>query len=92
MNEDEDLFVSLRGKATVLRDPQRARELWSTMAGAWFPGGPDDPNLGILRVDVDRGDYWDVKSSKLVQFFEMAKVALLKKTPENLGDHKRFNA
>ncbi len=92
MNEDEDLFVSLRGKATVLRDAQRARELWSTMAGAWFPGGPDDPNLGILRVDVDRGDYWDVKASKLVQFYEMAKAALLRKTPENLGEHKRFNA
>ena len=41
-------LVSLRGKATVLHDAHRARELWSTMAGAWFPGGPDDPNLGIL--------------------------------------------
>jgi len=90
MNEDDDLFVSLRGKGTVLRDPGKARELWSTMAGAWFPGGPEDPSLAILRVDVDRGDYWDVKSSKLVQFFEMAKAALLKKTPENFGDHKRF--
>jgi general stress protein 26 len=90
MDTDEDLFVSLTGHASVAQDPEKARELWSTMAGAWFPGGPDDPNLGILCVDVQRGDYWDVKASKLVRFYEMTKAALLKKTPENLGEHKRF--
>jgi len=90
MDTDDDLFVSLRGRATVVHDPEKARDLWSTMAGAWFPGGPDDPNLGVLRVDVARGDYWDVKASKLVQFFEMATAALLRKTPEHLGDHRRF--
>ena len=90
MDGDDDLFVSLLGHATLKRDPNRARELWSTMAGAWFPAGPDDPNLGVLSVDVQRGDYWDVKASKPVQFYEMAKAALLRKTPENLGEHKRF--
>ena len=90
MDTDDDLFVSLLGHASLKRDPNRARELWSTMAGSWFPGGPDDPNLGVLSVDVHRGDYWDVKASKAVQFYEMTKAALLKKTPENLGEHKRF--
>jgi len=90
MDKDDDLFVSLRGEALVERNPAKAKELWTTMAGAWFPGGPDDPNLGVLHVDVHRGDYWDVKASKLVQFYEMAKASLTKRTPENLGDHRRF--
>jgi general stress protein 26 len=90
MDKDDDLFVSLRGEATLRRDPARARELWSTMAGAWFPGGADDPNLGVLSIDVHNGDYWDVKASKLVQFYEMAKASITRRTPENLGDHRRF--
>ena len=91
MDRDDDLFVSLRGEAQVRRDPAKARELWSTMAGAWFPGGPDDPNLAVLEIDVHQGDYWDVKASKLVQFYEMAKASVTKRTPENLGDHRRFS-
>jgi hypothetical protein len=47
---------------------------------------------GALFSDVDRGDYWDVKASKLVQFFEMAKAAIPRKTPENRGDHSRFTS
>jgi general stress protein 26 len=90
MDKDEDLFVSMRGEAQVTHDPAKAKELWSTMAGAWFPGGHDDPNLGVMRIDVHQGDYWDVKASKLVQFYEMAKASLIKRTPENLGDHRRF--
>jgi hypothetical protein len=31
-----------------------------------------------------------VKASKLVQFYVMAKASLIKRTPENLGDHRRF--
>jgi len=90
MDKDDDLFVSLRGEAQVAHDPAKAKELWSTMAGAWFPGGPEDPELGVLRIDVHHGDYWDVKASKLVQFYEMAKASVAKRTPENIGDHRRF--
>jgi general stress protein 26 len=80
------------GEAQVKRDPAKAKELWSTMAGAWFPGGPEDSNLGVMQVDVHRGDYWDVKASKLVQFYEMAKASMTRRTPENLGDHRRFTS
>lgn len=90
MDKDDDLFVSLRGQAEVKRDPSKAKELWSTMAGAWFPGGPEDANLGVMHIDIHQGDYWDVKASKLVQFYQMAKASLIKKTPENLGDRRRF--
>jgi len=60
------------------------------MTGAWFPGGPEDPSLGLLRVKVQRGDYWDVESSKLVQFFSLAKATLTKTPPTETGTHKKF--
>src|SRR6476620_9532045 len=51
MDKDEDLFASMRGEAQVTRNPEKAKALWSTMAGAWFPGGHDDPNLGVMQID-----------------------------------------
>jgi len=60
-------------------------------AAGWFPGGPEDPNLGLLRVDVENGEYWDPVASKLVQFFAMAKAAVTRRPPQNIGEHRRFS-
>jgi general stress protein 26 len=79
VNPADELYASLNGEARVLRDPRKARELWSTAAGLWFPGGPDDPNLGLVRIDVHRGDYWDMKDARLVRFFKLA--ARLRRAP-----------
>ena len=92
VDQDEDLFVSLSGVAEVRHDPETARKFWSTMAGAWFPDGPDDANLAIVRIAVHRGDYWDVTDSKLVQFFKLATAAALNKRPDDIGTHRRFTA
>jgi Pyridoxamine 5'-phosphate oxidase like len=53
--------------------------------------GPEDPNLGLLRVDVENGEYWDPVASKLVQFFAMAKAAVTRTPPQNIGEHRRFS-
>ena len=88
----ENLFVSLRGTGQVLKDRAKARELWNALAGAWFSGGPDDPQLALLRVDVEKGEYWDAGASRLVQFFSIAKAALTRTTPKHPGDHREFRA
>jgi general stress protein 26 len=91
MDIGKDVYAWLRGTATLVDDREKVRALWSTLAGAWFPGGPDDPDLGLLRVDVQRGDYWDVTSSKLVQFFTLATAAITRTAPSReTGAHKRF--
>jgi len=91
MDVGDDLYVWLRGHAAIVDDLVKVKELWSPLAGAWFPGGPEDPNLALLRIKVERGDYWDVDSSKLVQFFSMAKAAITKTPPGDAGTHKKFN-
>ena len=86
----DNFFVALTGTARVLHDRDKIRELWSPMAAAWFPKGIDDPNLALLRVDVERGEYWDPGSSKLVQFFAIAKAALTRTPPHDVGEHREF--
>jgi len=51
----DNAYVALAGRATVSRDVERAREMWSAIAGAWFTEGPEDPGLGIMRVDLEVG-------------------------------------
>ena len=32
---------------------------WSEPLATWFPKGKDDPNIGLIRVHVDKAEYWD---------------------------------
>ena len=83
----DDCYVSLSGDAQLVHDRPRMEALWSPMVKAWFPKGIDDPDLGLIRVDIHRAEYWDVKESKPVQLFKMAKAAISGTTPK-LGEHR----
>lgn len=84
---DKDSYVSVSGTARVVEDRARAEQLWSKMAEAWFPGGPTDPDLALVRVDIVHADYWDVKENKLTQLFKMAKAAVTGNPPTGMGEH-----
>jgi Uncharacterized stress protein (general stress protein 26) len=62
---NEHLFVSVGGTATLIRDPQRIRELWRPFYQTWFPNGPDDPDLALLRVHIENAEYWDSSAGKM---------------------------
>lgn len=90
VNHEKELYASLTGVAEMLHDPRKARELWSASAGVWYPNGPDDANLGLVRIDVHRGDYWDMKDAKLVRFFKLAAAAIAGVRPGDVATHRRF--
>src|SRR5689334_18500480 len=47
-----DRWISVSGTATLVRDAARQRKLWNPFVQAWFPGGPEDPSVALLRVQV----------------------------------------
>jgi general stress protein 26 len=59
-------YVSLSGNAEVVRDKGKQKALWSEPLRVWFPGGPEDPKIALLKVTVDGAEYWDAPSSTLV--------------------------
>ena len=67
-------WVALEGRATVVDDQARLKELWNTFAEAWLPGGPEDDNATLIRVDVESGEYWDTPGSKLASAISFAKA------------------
>jgi general stress protein 26 len=55
----DNTYVSVSGKATVLFDRARLQELWSPAMMVFYPDGLDDPDLCLLRVDMESAEYWD---------------------------------
>lgn len=86
-----DSYVAIAGQARVVEDRAKKEALWSAMAKAWFPGGVDDPDLALLRLDIIHADYWDVKASKMVQLWRMASAAVSGKPPTDIGEHERVD-
>jgi len=70
----DNRFVSLSGTARVVRDKEKAKELWNPLLKAWFPQGLDEPDLVLLNVRVEKAEYWDSPSSKMVQLVGLAKA------------------
>lgn len=57
-------WVSISGTAECVDDPARLRELWTVGCATWFPRGPADPALRLLRVSVSVVETWDVLSGR----------------------------
>jgi general stress protein 26 len=65
-DEDADRYLSVSGRASIVRDAARIDELWSGRMKAWFPGGKKDPDLALLRVQIEHAEYWDSKQAAMV--------------------------
>ena len=72
----KDSYVNILGKAYVETNREKMKELWSPIVKAWFPDGVDDPELTLLRVEVDTAYYWDSGTNKMVSFFKMITAAI----------------
>jgi general stress protein 26 len=71
-----DSWVAVTGEAYVVDDQAKLEELWNTFAEAWLPGGPEDDNATLIRVDVTRGEYWDTPGGKIASLVSFAKTKL----------------
>ncbi|GCF09129.1 pyridoxamine 5'-phosphate oxidase family protein [Dictyobacter arantiisoli] len=67
----DNLFVSVSGTAELVHDQKHVKKLWKSAYEAWFPDGPDDPALALLRVHVDEAEYWNAPSSKMRGIFKV---------------------
>ena len=83
-------YVSIAGRARVVRDRAKVRELWSEPARVWFPKGPEDASIALIAVTVTTAEYWDAPSATMVYAYGYAKARLTGKSPE-LGENKRVN-
>ena len=58
-------WVSLTGHAVVLDDLETKRHLWNAVVEAWFPDGPEDPDVALPRVLAASAVYWYCPGGRL---------------------------
>jgi general stress protein 26 len=81
-------YVSLYGRGDIVRDRATVKRLWNEMVRLWFPQGPEDPDLVLIRVNVTSAEYWDSPSATMVIAFGYLIARLTGETPE-VGEHER---
>src|SRR5262245_14740865 len=77
-------YLSLTGRAQVMRDPAKAAGIWKKTDQVWW-SGPEDPNVRVLRVEPARAELWDGPASAAVAAFEFAKARATGDKPD-LGE------
>ena len=75
-NPESNMYASVSGKANTYRDEAKIAELWSEPMRAWFPKGKDDPRINILKVSIDKAEYWDSPSSLLTQAYAYVRAVV----------------
>lgn len=82
--------ATVRGKATVIRDLSKIKDLWSETWRVWFPGGPTDSNLVLIKVDSLDGEYWSTAGIQGWKYlFTMAKSYIRGTRPKENEDCHR---
>jgi general stress protein 26 len=57
---EKDAYVSVTGFAQVVQDEKLVQKLWSADLSRWFPKGISDPDLALLRVDIQHTEQWNL--------------------------------
>jgi len=70
-------FVSFSGTATAIYDREKIDALWKETWKVWFPEGKGDPNLILIRVVGEAGEYWDNSGTNAVRYLIEAGKAYL---------------
>jgi general stress protein 26 len=83
-------YVSLSGTARTVRDRSKLQELWKPELKAWFPKELDEPDIALLKVTVETGEYWDAPAGWVAKTIGFVKAATTGK-PANSGENEKIN-
>lgn len=90
VSKDRELWACIGGTITEQHDADRIDKYWGPMVAAWFPEGKDDPELTLLRLDVDDAEVWVSNKGPIRFAFEIARANLTDQEPD-VGQHARLN-
>lgn len=72
----DNSYVSVSGPARILRDAQKIDALWTPAMSIFFPQGKDDPDLVLIRVEIERAEYWDGPGTLVGKMLYLAAAAI----------------
>jgi general stress protein 26 len=81
-------YLSITARARVMRDTAKIAQIWRKTDEAWWPEGPSDPNVCLLRIEPLGAELWDGPASTARTVFEFAKAWLTGEEP-SLGENRK---
>jgi general stress protein 26 len=78
------------GIATLVHDPAKARELWTLEQRAYYPEGPQDSRLALLRVQIERAEYW-IAPGRISYLLAAARAALSGVPVGVIGENRKID-
>ena len=82
-------YVSMSGKAEIVTDVAKKRELWKDDLKAWFENGPEDPNVVLLKITTHTAEYWEGPPGGKIGSAIAAVTVLLTGNEEAYGSNER---
>lgn len=87
-----DTWVSVSGVAELVKDKAKMHDLWSPMMKAWFAQGLDTPDIALIKVTVEKAEYWDVTSNLMVQLYALTKATVTgKSSRDEVGNNEELD-
>jgi len=87
LDAKEHRYVSVAGRARVVHDDAKMRELYSPDLDIWFENGLDTPGIALLRVTPVVCEFWEPRHGKLVTAAGMLKALVTKDAPDDTMAH-----
>jgi general stress protein 26 len=87
---DNQRYISVSGTAQLVRDRAKIDELWRPEFKMWFPEGKDDPEVALLRINLEKAEYWDSPSSTIGYALSFVSSLVTGKEPD-LGENRKVN-
>jgi general stress protein 26 len=69
-------WLSISAWASFERDEELIRRLFKPAWKAWFPSGADDPTIVLLKLQVERAEYWEPAGGRARVLYERVKARL----------------
>ena len=88
IDSTDKAYLSITGRARVMRDADKIKAAWRKSDEVWWPGGPDDPDACLLQIEPSTAELWDGPASAVVTAFEFAKARLTGAEPK-LGENRK---
>jgi general stress protein 26 len=88
IDSSDKAYLSITGRACVMRDADMIKAAWRKTDEVWWPGGPDNPDVCLLRIEPLTAELWDGPASVAVTVFEFAKAKLTGGKPK-LGENRK---
>jgi general stress protein 26 len=88
IDPSDKAYLSITGRACVMRDAAKTKAIWKTTDDAWWPDGPSQPDVCLLRIEPLTAELWDGPASTAVMVIEFVKARLTGTEP-NLGENRK---